>query len=862
MKPVRLWLSLALSFGAAPALAQWPGTPPQPQPQPAFRAEDFLESVGINGSPLQYRVIADGPFKGAGATYDSQVFYDLGIRYYRVGLKDDLTLPDQPAQVKAAWEKSGARPMFLLSHNKNKPEDVVGLIKQYDPATVAEIEGPNEVNNKFPPQELNIKYGGKTDEAAGAAYMNDVYRLLKADPQTRPIPVVGYTAIFTDYRLAKGCTSFDFANMHSYQGYGVPSSSLQMNMTRWDNIYPTGAATKPFVPTETGYNVEADVANGTFKTGSLRAQALNIPMLFAEYFRHGIRRTYLFAIHNADGYGLLESDLKTKRPSYFALKNFLDQLRDAKWNPQTHRWEGGVVTPRALLFTLEGAPPTVHTLTLQKSSGEYDLLSWNEIKNLDEGSKKDILNPPVPVTLRFQNLMQTSATLLTQNDAGAYDSATTTFTNGVLALKVPSSVMIVKLRPVPLSSRVMTAVSGGALGGTVAAPANIQSTATENSVHLRWNAVPRAAGYFVWRNNWCIGATRSTDYEDRSAWLRPGLGYTYAIQSYDSFGYLSPRAEQVVQTAPRFPDLVIESIEAPRARNGEDVVFKATVRNAGNGATMQGTGVGVSFFVDGQFTSWSVLDGPIAPGETRVFTANGGPHGTNSWTATAGAHVLRVQLDDVNRVPTETNKWNNDADCNFLVDVASPGLLLGETYSARGQVDLTREGTLDWIHWGQAGKDSVTRKATGGHQISDITKVGDGYRDATPGFGMSVKWSDGTPLARVNDSHASYWLNNVGHGYEFSAPADTTERMLKVYVGAIEGARCRLEARLSDNSAPAYISQTWNGNAAFDWAPVPGGFTAVYTLRYRAATPNQKLTVCWILEGEPNRFLGQARLQA
>ncbi|MDQ2687594.1 MAG: hypothetical protein M3Y28_06980, partial [Armatimonadota bacterium] len=244
-------------------------------------------------------------------------------------------------------------------------------LKQYAPGVVGELEGPNEVNNKFPPQDLNLKYGGQTDEAAGAAFMNDLYKVVHADPTTKTIPIVSYTAIFTDYHLARPCAAFDFSNMHSYQGYDVPSSSLLMNETRFNNILPTGATIKPFVPTECGYNVQADVSNGTGGTGSLSAQALNIPMLTAEYFRHGIRRTYLFALNNADGYGLLESDQKTKRPSYHALQNFVAQLKDATWDPQTKTWRGGDFTPRALLFTLGGAPPTVHSLTLQKKSGEY-----------------------------------------------------------------------------------------------------------------------------------------------------------------------------------------------------------------------------------------------------------------------------------------------------------------------------------------------------------------------------------------------------------------------------------------------------------------------------------------------------------
>jgi hypothetical protein len=81
-------------------------------------------------------------------------------------------------------------------------------------------------------------------------------------------------------------------------------------------------------------------------------------------------------------------------------------------------------------------------------------------------------------------------------------------------------------------------------------------------------------------------------------------------------------------------------------------------------------------------------------------------------------------------------------------------------------------------------------------------------------------------------------------------------------VAGIGGACGKLTAHLSDGSSPDYVSDAFNGNLAFQWAAVPGGFTGVYTLRYRAAMPGQTLTVTWVLDSEPNRFLGQVRLQA
>lgn len=843
--------ALLLTVGAERSEAQ---TPP-PTAQPTFTADQFTNFVGINGSPLRYYVIPSGPYAGAGKTYDPQVFYDLGIRYYRTALFNDLTLADNADQVRAAWESHGVRPMLLIDPNKTKtPEELMAKLKPFDPNSVAEIEGPNEVNNKFPPQDLNIKYKGKTDEAGGAAFMDDVYSAIKGNAATRNISVVSYTAIFTDYHLARPDASFDFSNMHSYQGYMVPSSSLLMNETRFNNILPDGATIKPFVPTECGYNVQPDRANGTNGTGSLRAQALNIPMLLAEYFRHGIRRAYLFAIQNADGYGLLEDDLKTKRPSYFALQNLMATIKDAVWNPQTHAWTGGEFTPRVLLFGMTGAPPTVHSLTLQKKDGTYLLLLWNELRNFDENTHKDIINAPVPITLRLQTPVLDQATLLTQNDAGGYDTGTATVQNGVLTLNVPSWVMIVRLTPRPSATHTLPP-----------APRAVGGTATENSIRLTWLAPllsTPVAGYFLYRNGEFLTATRGTTYNDSSTWIRPGLGYTYAVQSYDSAGGMSPRVTATIRTPNLRPDLVCTGVDVPTVKAGDAVAFRGTLKNIGDGATPHDTVTGLTFYIDGQYTTYATTDGTaLAPGESRTMTAQGGGK-AGKWTATAGAHILRVLVDDIDRVPDERSKANNNIDRSLLVDVHTPGLLLGAADPAPGQVDLTAEGTEDWIHWGVGDKNSVNRKANGGHQIGDLMDIGAGYRDATVGFGMSAKWTDGAPTARMDDTHSSLWLNNMGHGYGFTAPADAQERVLRVYVGGIEGAACTLTAHLSDGSAPDYVSQTFNGNLAFSWAPVPDGFTGVYTIRYRAAAAGQKLNITWTLTGEPNRFLGQARLQA
>ena len=94
-------------------------------------------------------------------------------------------------------------------------------------------------------------------------------------------------------------------------------------------------------------------------------------------------------------------------------------------------------------------------------------------------------------------------------------------------------------------------------------------------------------------------------------------------------------------------------------------------------------------------------------------------------------------------------------------------------------MDLTQEGTLDWVAWGLSGNTSVIRKAGAGLIRAELRKSGEGYRDATPGFDMSVKWSDGAPVREMPIPTPAWW-NGVGHGYTMEAPADTSDHVLRL----------------------------------------------------------------------------------
>lgn len=182
-------------------------------------------------------------------------------------------------------------------------------------------------------------------------------------------------------------------------------------------------------------------------------------------------------------------------------------------------------------------------------------------------------------------------------------------------------------------------------------------------------------------------------------------------------------------------------------------------------------------------------------------------------------------------------------------------------------VNLTAEGPLDWVHWGLLTETSVNRKALVTPVIGNFRVVGapNGsayvfhYADNYNGY----SWHDGAPLASVTNTPTGVWAYDtpaLGSGFEFSVPADTSVRTLKVYVGTF-AARGEFTARLSDSSAPGYTN-----SSLFNSRNGPGG---VYSIDFAANSAGQQLTVRWMLteiakppDSAPNVTLQAAALTA
>jgi hypothetical protein len=159
----------------------------------------------------------------------------------------------------------------------------------------------------------------------------------------------------------------------------------------------------------------------------------------------------------------------------------------------------------------------------------------------------------------------------------------------------------------------------------------------------------------------------------------------------------------LICNAPTGPDLVVTSasFSPGNVAAGQPATFSAVVKNLGTSATPAGIIVGVAFNVDGTLVNWSDTDTQsLAPGASVTLTANSGPAGRSTWTATAGGHTLQAWVDDVNRI-AESDETNNKLSVPLSIGIdllvtsvswspAAPSVGASTTFSAT----VKNQGTL------------------------------------------------------------------------------------------------------------------------------------------------------------------------
>ncbi|WP_189331639.1 hypothetical protein [Actinoplanes ianthinogenes] len=164
-------------------------------------------------------------------------------------------------------------------------------------------------------------------------------------------------------------------------------------------------------------------------------------------------------------------------------------------------------------------------------------------------------------------------------------------------------------------------------------------------------------------------------------------------------------------------------------------------------------------------------------------------------------------------------------------------------------VDLADEGTIDWVHWGEAGTYSLERSAKGGFAILEGTP--DAPRERHTLSPQRFRWSGGTPEPRNSGTTSGVRTCGEGNGFTLSAPATTNPMRLRLYLG-VSGARGRLKLKLSSGGETVTSEMVQRGRSLQ---------TAKYTIGYQATKPG-KLSIEWITDESFDADCGGVALQA
>lgn len=277
------------------------------------------------------------------------------------------------------------------------------------------------------------------------------------------------------------------------------------------------------------------------------------------------------------------------------------------------------------------------------------------------------------------------------------------------------------------------------------------------------------------------------------------------------------------------------------ADNPPFVLLNSPTNDAAYPASTNVIFTGTAQDFDGSVTNIEFFANGNKLGETNVspftFTWSNAPVGQYSVTAVAtdNAGISRPS------VPANIFVYGNG------------GTEIGSLANPPATVDLTAEGTADWIHWGLTNATDVDYKSNVVRKISNFTELG---TNAIQQYGdnfTAFSWSDGIPDGTVSGTTTGVFVTGATNGFELTVPADTNSRTLRIYAG-LYGAQGRFQAYLSDLSAPPFTDMSVSN--------VYGNSYVVYTITYAAASPGQTLKVLYSSANLFDTVYGNVTLQA
>jgi hypothetical protein len=330
------------------------------------RAASFINSIGVC-THLSY---TDGGYRNTGNVIKDLQY--LGVSNVRDSLQNASHLA--AFQTVAA---SGVRFTLTVGGGAQTPASLAGVVSlagavnMARPGSVVAMEGANEIDH-WP-----VTYNGLRGIDAALAMQRDLYADVHASSALKGVAVAYFTgygsngvALGPNPRLVAGLA--DYNNQHPYP---VNGHAPDRYINPANSLPNATGAIGPVIYTETGYSSNGGVKGAVNED----VQAKYTLDLLCDAAKYGVKTTYLYDLMDAyapgskqgdDGFGLFDYNNKPKEVA-FGIHNLTTLLADT--GPHAGDFALGAFNP-----TVNGLSSTGGVLTMEKSSGAYDLVVWDE----------------------------------------------------------------------------------------------------------------------------------------------------------------------------------------------------------------------------------------------------------------------------------------------------------------------------------------------------------------------------------------------------------------------------------------------------------------------------------------------------
>jgi hypothetical protein len=397
------WLVPLLAFSA------WVGAK---DAVPTFRAQDFVDSVGVN-THIRHK----------GSYYDTQFdamkqrLLSAHITHIRDGAidLDGVFYPRDGAERFSELGKAGIRITYVF-HAFVTKEFVQGWPARVSPSFEA-YEAPNEFNQK-----KDMPWA-----EAMRIWLPMFRDYVRSNPATANYPILAPSIADVGGNphgmLGDQQANLDYGNIHKYYraynpattGYGkqgvAPCQAFKYGELAYEMCQQTRVSgNKPIVATEAGYGSDPAAQNQV----SREVQARYISRMLMLHLKAGIKRTFVYQLADwgrdtGGNMGLLDGN-GGEKPAWRQLFALMNELADDKASKQD--------AAKPLPVTLGGETTDVEALAFEKADGSYRLVVWLEKPSFDPATAKPVSVAPQNVSVEIPRNF-TARRAMTFGDSGA-----------------------------------------------------------------------------------------------------------------------------------------------------------------------------------------------------------------------------------------------------------------------------------------------------------------------------------------------------------------------------------------------------------------------------------------------------------